>query len=225
MGKMTVKECMDAALRLLNQYSIAGTIVPPSYNDQQDDLNRMIDLINDAQMQIATTNKTIPAFIEIDVPKIDIKVPTKEIATKMPEDFLAPKAVLFTPIEKGRRPIITVEAPYYKWFDNDIILVLNRPAGKYRVEYSRAPYRIDPVKVMQNKGNVLNAELDNTADTHPAIPYYVAAMIALDQNPKTYYALYNVWETRLSRMGYRPPHATAQPVVDVYGFDHFWGVD
>lgn len=114
--------------------------------------------------------------------------------------------------------------PYFKWFENDVILVLNRPAGVYRVEYSRAPYRIDPIKVIEGSDTLLNAELDNTPDTHPAIPYYVAAMIALDQNPKTYYALYNVWETRLSRMGYRPPHATAQPVMDMYGFDHFSGV-
>lgn len=224
MAKMTVKECMDAALRLLNHYSIAGTIVPPSYNDQQDDLNRMIDLINDAQMEIATTSKPIPAFIEIDVPEVGHEVPTQDIKTRMPEDFIAPKAVLFTPMEKGRRPRITIEAPYYKWFDNDTILVLNRPAGQYRVEYSRAPYRISAIDVMQNKGGILNAELDNTPDTHPAIPYYVAAMIALDENPKTYYALYNVWETRLARMGYRPPHTAAQPVMDMYGFDHFTGV-
>lgn len=224
MAKMTVKGCMDAALRLLNQYSIAGTIVPPSYNDQQDDLNRMIDLINDAQMQIATTSRPIPAFIEIVVPEIANNVPTKEIQTKMPEDFLAPKSVLFTPIEKGRRPQITIEAPYYKWFDNDILLVLNRPAGTYRAEYQRAPYRIDPIKVMEGSDNLLNAELDNTADTHPAIPYYVAAMIALDQNPRAYKEFYNAWETKLSRMGYRPPHATAQPVMDMYGFDHFTGV-
>lgn len=217
---------MDAAVQLLNHYSMAGTLTPASYNDQQDDLNRMVNLINDAQMEIATTSKPIPEYLEIEVPVLRRDIPTAEIKTAMPEDFINATAIKFTPYAKGHRPIVTIDAPYYKWLNKDELLVMNRPAGTYRVEYTRYPARFDPLGLLGNKQErdaLLATELDNTPDTHEAIPYYVAAMIALDEHSKAYYALYNVWETRLARMGYKPPHATVGFVDDVYGFDHFRG--
>ena len=73
MGKMTIRQCMDAVLQLLNQYSIAGSLVPLSYNDQKDTENRMINLINDAQMSLATTVRPIHASVRIineDIPNL-----------------------------------------------------------------------------------------------------------------------------------------------------------
>lgn len=215
MGRMTIGQCMDFAFQLLNQYSIAGNLVPLSYNDQADDQNRMLNLINDAQMELATTVRPIYSSVTITVPPIDPRVPTTDIATKMPYDFYMPETVRFTPLHGHDQTMR--EAPRYKWQNNDELLVPSRPAGSYLIDYKRYPKRYEP-------GTSKSIELDGTPDTHEAIPYYVAAMIALDQNPKAYSALYNVWETRLARMGMKTPYTSVTTVEDDYGFDRFVGL-
>ena len=229
MSKMTIKECMDAAFQLLNHYSIAGGIVPLSYNDQADDKNRMLNLINDAQMAIAMSVRPISAFKTVDMPVLPNSVPLAEIEVQMPEDFDQALSIYFTPALDGNgRPIggnsgccgpFTREPSKYKWLGEDVLLLPNKPAGTYRIEYSRYPVRY-------TAETPETTELDNTPDTHPPIPYYVAAMIAVEENPKLYYALYNVWETRLARLAEKKkPHAVVHQICDVYGFNRFWGVD
>lgn len=205
----TIRETMDKSLQLLNQYSIVGAQIPLTYNDQQDDELRMIGLINDAMMEIATVAKPITEFETFEVEKVPDTEPTKNIEHLMPPDIYQPISVRFTPACGG--PEIMVEANKYKWLGEETLLVPNRPAGTYVVEYSRYPaqYNLDTNK---------NTRLDNTPDTHSIIPYFVAAMIALDDNQKAYYALYNVWETRLSRLNLKNAHAVITQVEDVYGF-------
>ena len=225
MAKMTVEGCINAAVRLLNQYSIAGTLVPLSYNDQADDIARMVDLINDAQMEIATVARPVYADIEFVVPEISPNAPLADVSVEMPDDFNHPTSVTFTPLKGYDRR--TIDAPEYKWIGNDIILVPNKPAGTYRVEYNRWPvrYATNIIEMTDPERAALMAtELDNTPDTHEIIPYFVAAMVALDDNPKAYSALYNVWETRLSRLNIKPPHAERTIIEDVYGFGDFHGV-
>lgn len=206
---------MDFALQLLNQYSITGTLVPLSYNDQSDTELRMINLINDAQMEIAKMVKPIVESMTIEVPEPVRGAPMEDIAVSMPDDFNHVIGVYFTPANGFNQT--TVDASTYKWLGDDTILLPNRPAGIYRIEYNRFPVRYD-------KDVDQSTELDNTPDTHEAIPYYIAAIISLDENQRAYFALYNVWETRLSRLGYKPAHAVRTMVQDVYGFDNFWGV-
>lgn len=215
MAKMTIRECMDAALRLLNQYSIAGTQVPLSYNDQADTENRMIDLINDAQMAIATTSRPIPERLVIEMPRIEPHVKTKDLEYEMPEDFNYLEALRFVPA--GTRDERDLDAFDYFLTGDEVLALPNRPAGTYTVWYSRFPVRY--------ASNVdQSTELDNTPDTHVCIPYFVAAMIAIDEHPAAYAALYNVWETKLSRLGNKPARARTTLVKDVYGFDHFRGL-
>lgn len=219
---------MDAAFQLLNHYSIAGELVPLSYNDQADDKNRMLNLINDAQMAIAMSVRPISAFHTVEIPVLGRDVPMAEIEVQMPEDFDQALSIYFSPaLDERGRPIggtseccgpFTREASKYKWMD-DVLLLPNRPAGTYRIEYSRYPVRYTPETPE-------TTYLDNKPDTHPPIPYYVAAMIAVEENPKLYYALYNIWETRLARLvENKKPHAVVHQICDVYGFNKFWGVD
>lgn len=215
MPKMTIRQCMDFALQLLNQYSIAGALVPISYNDQADTEKRMINLINDAQMQIATTAKPITEFFTVEVREPTKEDPKETEEVDMPDGFDKPSAIYFTPARGGQ--ILPVDAGKYKWLGDDTLVLPRRPAGTYRVEYTRFPIRFAP-------DTPQTAVLDNTPDTHEIIPYFVAAMIAVDENPKAYFALYNVWETRLSRLGYKPAHAVSTQVADVYGFSQFGGV-
>lgn len=209
---MTIQECIDASLKLLNQYTIMGTYVPDTYNDQQDDKIRMITLINDAIMEIATVARPIISYVEFTVPKKDPKEPYRDLAFEMPEDFDRATAVLFTPAYGRDRT--THEADYYKWLGDDTFTVPNKYPGTYRIEYMRWP-------AQYTAETPLTTQLDNTPDTHSVIPYYVAAMIANYDDQKAYYNLFNQWETRLSRLGYKPPHATFEGIRDVYGFNRF----
>ena len=215
MATMTIRGCMDFALQLLNQYSIAGALVPLSYNDQADAENRMINLINDAQMEIATTVRPIDELQDYIVPEVPINTPLEDIVCEVPEDYYRHEAMYFTPL-KGRVRVM-IDAAHYKWIGEHTLLLPNKPAGTYTMQYCRYPHRYE-ADVDKD------TPLDNTPDTHEIIPYYVAAMIALDENPKAYYALYNVWETRLSRLGMKAPHAVSTLVQDVYGFDNFRGL-
>lgn len=215
MAKTTIRQCMDAAFQLMNQYSIAGALVPLSYNDQADAENRMVNLINDAQMEIATAAKPIAASLEVDVPEPEPGAPLGQIRVEMPEDFNHFLGIYYTPA--NGRNLMTIDANKYKWLNNDVLLLPDRPAGKYLIEYNRFPehYPSDIDK---------STELDNSPDTHAAIPYYVAAMLLIDENPKAYYALYNTWETRLARLTMKPAHAVSTQIEDVYGFNQFRGV-
>ena len=210
---MTIQECIDASLKLLNQYTIMGQQIPITYNDQEDDKIRMLPLINDAMMEIATNARPIIAYTEFTVPKKDPKEPCKDLLFEMPEDFDRATAILFTPAFGHDRT--TREADFYKWFGDDTLALPNRYPGVYRVEYMRYP-------AQYNETTPLTTELDNTPDTHTVIPYYVAAMIANYDDQKAYYNLFNQWETQLSRLGYKPPHATFEPIRDEYRFNHFW---
>ena len=62
---MTYKQLRDDTLRLLNQYSVAGEEVSPTYNNQADYLKRLPSLLNDGQMLIATTVRPITEMMEL----------------------------------------------------------------------------------------------------------------------------------------------------------------
>lgn len=208
---MTIGECIDASLQLLNQYTIMGVQVPDTYNDQEDDKLRMINLINDAVMEIATNARPILEYVEFEVTKEDYADrKLRDLDFAMPSNFDRATAVLFTPAFGYDRT--AREASDYKWLGDDVILVPNKYPGIYRVEYMRYP-------MQYNQSTPLTTTIDNTPDTHTIIPYYVASMIAAYDDQKAYYTLYNIWETRLSRLGYKPPHATFENIQDVYGFN------
>jgi len=219
MAIMTVADCIDKTLQLLNQYSIAGSIVPLSYNDQSDTISRMINLINDAQMQMATTVKPIHETLTIEVPEAPNSEPYKDLSFNIKdlipegEELYYAAELLFTPSFGHDRRMIN--ASKYKWVGDDVLLLPNRPAGTYTLLYWRFPTRFDPLMTPAVRAET---PLDNTPDTHEMIPFFVGAMIALDENPKTYFSLFNEWETRLSRLGNKPPHAEQTQVQDVYNF-------
>ena len=62
---MNYGEIRDASLQLIGQYTIAGTIYAPSYNNQQDYLNKIPFLINDCLIYMATTVRRYPAQVTL----------------------------------------------------------------------------------------------------------------------------------------------------------------
>lgn len=206
---MTIQQCIDASLQLINQYSIVGTIVPTTYNDQQDDITRTINLINDAMMEIATNARPLIETVEFVVEKPDRKEPLGDVRFSMPENFDRATAVRFTPAYGYDRTMR--EASDYKWLGDDTLLVPNKYPGTYLVEYMRYPVQFTLETEREH------TQLDNTPDTHSIIPYYVAAMVTQYDDAKAYYNLYNIWEERLAKLGYKYPHATTENIVNVYG--------
>lgn len=297
---MTIRECMDAVLQLLNQYSIAGAIVPLSYDDQADTENRMLNLINAAQSEIAATVKPIEMTYVIDnaarknlamarqtriLPEssttftvaegaaqtvgffvkgdVSVSVGETDYGTFSSEEYTPVGVMLAEPTsevvltagEKGCQikglvlyedALDENEIPYdwdertnayilpkncnyvmqinfvtdkgtyrsniHKWANDDTLLFPKNENGRLVMSYARYAkrYTADDDK--------LTTELDNTPDAQEAIPYYAAAVIAQDEHPSVYAALYNIWETKLSRLGYKPARVEAEAVEDVYGF-------
>ena len=58
---MKYGEVCNAALQLMNQYSLAGDNIPTTYNNQADYYRRMAELVDDAQMVIAAGPRRIRA--------------------------------------------------------------------------------------------------------------------------------------------------------------------
>ena len=57
---MTYGELKSRVLELIFSYSVAGSEIPATYNNQQDYINMIPGLGNNAQMDIATTVKRLP---------------------------------------------------------------------------------------------------------------------------------------------------------------------
>lgn len=318
---MTVKQCRDIAMQHINQYSIAGQTVPLSYNNQADYQNKIINLINDAQMEIAKTTKRIPAqfkIVQSAIPslvkitetksKIDkdettnysgkgfaksyyfeisgtgtvyveskaedkdewtvIKTITTEPAAEggfnvyrghieptervrlrfsgespylfrnvgiyacgFPDDSLIPPCVdmfsydlpddLYQIDGRGipRATLGTGELKYrkdYMWVGEKTLLLRSDLVGEFVVDYFRFPIRLD------NNIDDENTYLDNTPDTHEAIPYYVASMLCRHDNAYIADTLYNLFEVKLSRFA-EGARSEATMIEDVYGFDSMFG--
>lgn len=321
MSKMTIKQCREIAIQHINQYSIAGTPVPPTYNNQADYEIKVLNLINDAQMEIAKNQKRIPAQhiiiqnglptavkIVDTVPKLDTDMVTPDtceefgksyyfeisgagtvyveargqnpdswniletiqtaanpdggfsvyknniatpqagvrlrfsgngtylyrnvgiykcsyadtddipvcagmLAYEMPDDFyqLNGKGV----------PHVTPTGALkfrhdYLWLGEKTLLLRSDLIGEFIVEYFRYPIRFD------SNVNEATTYLDGSADTHEAIPYYVASMLCRYDNPSLADTLYNLFEIKLSRFT-ESIVSENMMIEDVYGFDAMFG--
>lgn len=207
---MTIRQCMDAAYQLLNEYSIAGATVPLSYNGQADMENRMINLINAAQMEIAATVKPIDMDFEYVVDNTNVNTGWQRV--EMPEDFDRFVGVKFM----GPRGQFIQQANY-RMTETSILYLPTDSKGTFIIEYYRFPVRYEPDVDK-------STELDNKPDTHEVIPYYIASTLCIDDNSYAYAALHNLYELKLARLNNKPARAEAGVVDDVYGWDRFGGV-
>ena len=65
---MTYGQLKADVLRLIHQYSIAGNKVATTYNNQQDYLNRIPSLANDALVYLATTARRLREVADLSDP-------------------------------------------------------------------------------------------------------------------------------------------------------------
>ena len=225
---MTFGECRDLSLNLIQQESIAGVIIPGTYNNQQDYLNKIPGLINAAEMDIATTTKPIPEEITLGELKEQERYEEKNgnYIYTLPEDLWQRRGSgLLVPLPKR----LSYEGMRYQRYNTLRMVGTNRLILSERLpdetilEYYRYPYEVDLLN--PDDGFVL----DNVPEAVAAIPYYVAAHIVMYDDAFLYATLQNEYTAKKEALRERPT-TEVSTVTDVYlgpsaeyhGYDGWW---
>ena len=199
---MTYGELKNRVLELIFSYSVAGSQIPATYNNQADYLAMIPGLVNNGQMDIATSVKRIPAMAFLS--ELESEQVGERVLYKLPADCWLPftGGLLFP---EGRR--------YRRWFGFRFIggrieLPFRAPSG-FILEYWRYP---EPVSAETAD----SAELDNTPDVHECLVFYVAAHLLAYDDAYRYTTFLNMYEERRKRL--REPLWLEPGVIrDVYG--------
>ena len=213
---MTFLQLQNHVLKLINQYSIAGSPVLNSYNNQQDYINRIASLANDAITEIATTARKIPVIL--DLADLIPEDTGKMLRYELPEDFYQFKTgdtlltteegfVLHTNVysEQGRKHLFVPKKEIER-------------GNSYTVTYYRYPRLLDA----DDPGE--DTELDTEPETHYAVAYYVASFLVPDDSAFLCSLLYNKYEDKLAKMGpgvSAEAHQTANEYPVGYGDCYF----
>ena len=203
---MNYGQVRDQILKLLNQYTRAGTPVDGSYNNQQDYLNRIPDLVNDAMLEIATTTRKIPAVLNLEGLYGEELGENGDVLYELPSDFYQLISGSVVTTREGK----VLHTNEYTLQGRKYLAVPREEAGNYTFSYYRYPTLLP-----NNPADT--AQLDNAPETHFAIPFYVAAMLVIHDDAFLYASFYNKYEDKLAKMG---PGITAEvsPTQDVYSF-------
>lgn len=205
---MTFEQVQNQVLKLLNQYSVAGALVAPAYNNQQDYLNRVASLANDAVMEIATTARKIPATLDLST--LESEDAGDWVRYELPEDFYQFKTgdTLLT-TDDGH----LLHTNRYTISGQKYLLVPKREieeGSSYTITYYRYP------RLLSDKPAPTD-ELDNAPETHYAVPFYVAAFLVIHDDNFLFASFYNKFEDKLAKMS-AGLSVEARSVDDVYNF-------
>jgi len=198
---MTYGELKNYVLQLLNQYSTAGALTPPTYNNQADYLARLPMLANDALVYIATTARRLRAVAELSVSDT---IGNWNVCD-LPDDFWQLRSGgLFAADDEGN----LVRGREYRLLGERRLAVPASPARAWRAEYFRYPAELPAAPADTDA-------LDCAREAAPAVAYYAAAQLVSPDDPGAQATLYNEFETRLARLGELP---AAEPggTEDVY---------
>lgn len=207
---MNYGQVRDQVLKLLDQYSVAGQVVAPTYNNQEDYLNRIPSLANDAIMQIATTYRKIRAYMRLsDMPAEDLG---KEVRYEMPGNFFRFVSGSVVRTTGGQ----VLHSNDYIMQGRHYLIVPKDEADDYSIEYYRYPMLL--ADRPQDRD-----ELDNEPETHRAVPYYVAAFLADRDDPHLGAMLNNKYQELVQNM---VPDLAAEvhTVCDSYNFSSVGGL-
>ena len=199
---MTYGEMRDFVLQLLNQYSVAGSQVPLSYNNQADDVTRIPALTRDGLYYVTTTAKKLPAVLELDDPE-----PVGNMnAYTLPDDFFQMKSGGILQVDRSGR---VSRCGRFRLLGGRQLLLPAEPGTRYRLEYYRYPWT--PEGLPQD-GDFL----DCPPEAQTAVAYYVAAHLAMEDSSFLYGALYSDFELKMARLQ-EGPVAECTVAEDVYG--------
>lgn len=201
---MTYKWLKNQVLKLLNQYTMAGSPVADLYNNQQDYLERIPSLANDAIMEIATTVRKIQATMDLSMlPSEDLG---EQIRYRLPTDFYQFKSGDTVITTDGK----VLHTNQYSLQGQRFLIVPKDEDGEYSITYYRYP-------VLLEEKPADGDELDNAPETHFAVPFYVASFLAAHDEPFLCSLFMNKFTDKLQNM---LPDITAEAhaTTDAYSF-------
>lgn len=199
---MNYKWARDFTLELINQYSIAGSRIPDSYNNQADYVLRIPKLLDDAQMYAATNQARIRAVVPME--NLDHREREGWVMYELPEDCWQVCSSGILRLYDGK---VQRYHKYHQVGDRGIMVPASLD-GCLHLEYFRYP-------TLLGQNPTESTELDNSAAAQMALPYYVAAHLAMHDDPFVYQALYNEFEAKLARLA-EVPKAEITSVEDSY---------
>ena len=204
---MLYSEIKRSVLEHINQYTMAGTPVAPSYNNQADYIGRIPNLINEALVNIRTLVKPDPVVY----PLTDGEAYGDMTRYELPDDFWSLKTGGVSVIRNGRFH----RTNEYRLQGKKYILIPASTEGSFTVEYYRYPVQL-PASPSDN------TVVDEDPEVIQAATYYAAANLVLLEDEFAYSTLYNDYESRLSRIS-SGISAEVLEVEDRYGFNNIWG--
>lgn len=194
-------------LEKANMSTIAGDPVPGTYNNQQDYLNKIPALINEALVNIRTLVKRNPVVCELT----EGEEFYNQVRYTLPGDFYCLKTGGVSRILKDRYE----KTNDYRLQGREYILIPKKLAEvPHIIEYYAYPAQL-PLNPDDDFDLNEDLEVIQTAEV------YSAAYLVLPDDQFTYSVLYNDYESRLGRI---MPGVTAEvtPVEDSYAFND-WG--
>ena len=182
---MNFGECKKRSLLLAFNYSLAGTAIPDTYNNQADYAAMIPGLVNEAQMDIATTVRRIPARKELS--RMHCHAGDQADIYSLPRDC-------YLPMTGG---LIDDRCPEryfgYRFMGRQKIAVPHRTGEHLTLEYFRYPRKL-PDSAPDS------ARLDNDSAVHECLPYYVAYGLLLYDDAYRAQVFKNEYELRKARL-------------------------
>lgn len=201
---MLYSEIKREVLGHVDQYSMAGTPVAASYNNQADYLSRIPLLINEGLVNIRTLCKPSPVVLPLE----NGEEYGGMMRYELPEDFWSLKTGGVSVIRNGQFH----KTNDYRLQGKKYILIPKTDAA-YTVEYYKYPDLLPTDKALTDDFN-----LEEDIEVIQAATYYAAANLVMREDEFMYASLYNDYESRLSRIS---PGITVevQQVEDAYLFN------
>ena len=201
---MLYSEIKRETLGHIDQYSMAGSPVAASYNNQADYLNRIPILINEGLVNIRTLVKREPVVYALNNGEIYGDL----MRCRLPKDFWSIKTGGVSVIHNGRFE----KTNEYRLQGKDYILV-PKDSGSYTIEYYKYPNLLPTDKTLTD-----DYDLDEDIEVIQTATYYAAANLVMREDEFMYASLYNDYESRLSRI-FPGITVEVQPVQDAYLFN------
>ena len=178
---MTYGDVKREALRLAFQDTIAGAQIPESYNNQADYTGQIPGLVDSAQMDIVIRAKKISAVTPL--PSLAMTMENTFRVYTLPDDCQEiMQGGLVQMQDNGYGDMLVRRYGGYRAVGKALFVPKSAPR-EMGLEYWRYPESVgtNPTDCQQ---------LDNTADTHSAIPYFVAAQLVMYDDAFRYQANY-----------------------------------
>ena len=198
---MTYGELKNRVLELIFSYSVAGSQIPAPYNNQADYIAMIPGLVNNGQMDIATSVKRIPAMEFLE--DLEQEQAEERVLYKLPADCWLPfPGGLVFP--KSRR----YERFFgYRFLGGKIELPGCAPPG-LALEYWRYPERVSAETSDETV-------LDNTPDVHECLVFYVAAHLLVYDDAYRSSVFLNSYDERVKHLR-EPVWIEPGPIENVY---------